>query len=188
MAWLASNLVVPFVSWIWGKLGREVPGWAARMREFARRKWLESRVSDDEIVILGSIAGRQQNYAHIQREMAGRLEGDSLLVAVTSLQALGLLSEPRLSQPPDPAAMFTITHDAMLVLKPRKAPARPKARKRDVPEAASRRKRIAANVGWHDQHESSLRAGFIPDELTQEANRRSSEIAADQSWLSEHGF
>ena len=185
---LASKLIVPVVNWISGKLGRQVPKWAAHLRDFGRRMWLQARVSDDEVAILRCIVGRQQDYAHVEWALAGQLEGDALLLAVTSLQALGLLSEPRLSQPPDPGALFTITGDAELMLRSRKKPTRPKARRRDVPEAASRRKRVADNRDWFVQHESSLRAGYIPAALTDEAASRTTEIAADQEWLQAHGF
>ena len=148
LAFIAEKLVVPVASWGTSKVGKAAPGWLARLKSFVRRTQLQSQVTDDEVSILRLLSGTQWDYATIERQLSGRFEGDELLVSVTKLETLGLLAPPRLSQPPHPDALFSVAGDASLLLRPQRPPAKFKPRKRHIPDAVTRRKRLAENRTW----------------------------------------
>ncbi|MDO9556127.1 MAG: hypothetical protein Q7J82_00885 [Coriobacteriia bacterium] len=120
----------------------------------------------------------------------GRFDSETLLPVVTSLQAKGLLNEPRLAQPPNLRAMFTVSNDASLlaVTRPPKT-GRRKARKRDVEEAVHRRKRLATAISQQDAYRLIERtADFIPESSSHDAEERQKQIEDDRAWLAGHGF
>lgn len=190
--WFAGKLVVPVLDRATTVIGRDAPKWVHRIKLFVRFKQLQSRVSSNELMILACIMGRQQDYAFIERALAGRLEGDALLHAVTSLQALGLLNQPRLSHPPDPSALFTVSADAELLVKLNRTAktAKPrKARRSDIPEATARRNRLASNQAWLAEYgDVARRSDYLPVERTDEARQRLADASEDEAWLEHHGF
>lgn len=171
-------------------IGRGVPKWVDRLRRFEKRKRLKAQVSEDEVTILRCISGRQQDYAYIQERLAGRLEGESLLSAVTHLQALRLLNEPRLAHPPHLRALFTVSGDASLLLETKRRPKLPRPRRAKVREASSRRQRLADNSEWICFHTRPSTA--MPAQngggVAAEARRRRAEIEEDEAWLESHGY
>ena len=188
--WAAEKILLPIANSTIGKAGRAAPGWLSRLHSFVRIKRLELEVTDGELQILKLISGRQYDYQHIEKELAGKLEGEDLLLAVTKLQVLGLLIAPRRQQPPHPDALFTIEGDASALLQTKTVkPARVRPRRREIPEAVKRRKRAAANAEWLTTHEDRKRnADNLPAELMNEADWRRREMNEDQLWLAEHGM
>ncbi|MFA5844785.1 MAG: hypothetical protein WC971_08150 [Coriobacteriia bacterium] len=189
IVWVAGKLLVPLLDRILTSIGHDGSRWVNSLKRFARRKQLEIRVDDDQRLIVRSIIGYQVSYQHVQEALVGRLEGDELLHSVTSLQALGLINQPRLAHPPDPRALLTVSNDAKLLLESRKPHRAPRAHTRDVPEAAVRRQRVADNSQWLlKQDLPRRRADYIPAEWTEEVARREDERAEDEAWLEQRGF
>jgi len=188
--WAAEKILLPIANSTIGRAGCAAPGWLSRLHSFVRIKRLELEVTDGELQILSLISGRQYDYKHIKKVLAGKLEGDDLLFAVTNLQVLGLLSAPRSQQPPHPDALFTIAGDASALLQTKTVkPARVRPRRRMIPEAMTKRKRAAENAEWLTTHDDRKRnADNLPAELVNEAVRRRREMNEDKLWLAEHGL
>lgn len=183
LASLAARSIASLTSALSRAGSRYAQQWISRTRDFAKRKWLESSVTDSEVEILRRVNGRQWEYAYIQDCMKGRLDGDELLRAVTRLQALRLLSEPRLAQPPNPRALFTVGEDAKLLVRPRRDKSRKPPRQRWVKEAILHRKRLNENCEWIARHENNVE-GLNEAEVA----RRRDEAIIDEGWLRKHGF
>ena len=188
--WAVEKILLPIANSTIGRAGHVAPGWLSRLHSFVRIKRLDLEVTDGELQILRLISGRQFSYQHIEKMLAGRLEGEDLLLAVTKLQVLGLLSAPRLQQPPHPNALFNVTVDAKALLRTKTVkPARARPRRREIPEAMRRRKRAAANAEWLTEHEQLKKnADSLATELVNEAEMRRRELSQDQLWLTEHGL
>ncbi len=187
--WLLSKIVVPIADRIWDGAAKQAPTQVQNLKQFVRRKTLELTTSDDELLVLGLFQGRQWNYASLLEKCEGQLDSEALLPIVTSLQAKGLLNEPRLEQPPNPRAMFTATSDALLVLPPSSKKTRRKARNRDVGEAVMRRARHAADLAEQQAYDQrSRRASYTPQDALDAAAARATRISEDRAWLSERGF
>ncbi len=188
--WAGEKIFLPIANSTIGKACRAAPGWLSSLYSFVRIQRLRLEVTDGELKILRFISGRQYDYQHIEKELAGKLEGDDLLLAVTNLQFLGLLSAARRQQPPQPDALFTVTGDANALLQAMTVkPARVRPRRREIPEAMRRRKRAAANAEWLTTHQCRTQnTDNLPAELVDEAARRRREVHEDQLWLVEHGL
>lgn len=186
---LAEKLLVPFASWSVSKLGRAAPGWLTRLKTFLRRKQLQSQVTGDEVEILRFLSGTQWNYGRIQELMSGRLEGDELLASVTKLEALGLLEQPRLNQPPHPDALMSNGWEASLAIPAPRPAVQLRRHKRQVPEVVDRRKRLAGNLDWLGVHQEFVsRSGFVGEDAAHEAEARRRQLAEDEAWLHSHGY
>jgi hypothetical protein len=188
--WAAEKILLPIANSSIGKAGRAAPRWLSRLHSFVRIKRLELEVTDGELQILSLISGRQYDYQYIEKMLAGSLEGEDLLLAVTKLQVLGLLSAPRRQQPPHPDALFNAAGDANALLQAKTVkPTRARPCRREIPEAMRRRKRAAANAQWLTEHEHLKRnADSLPADLVNEAEMRRRELSEDQLWLAEHGL
>ncbi|MDI6901707.1 MAG: hypothetical protein QMC79_08460 [Anaerosomatales bacterium] len=186
---LLGRVVLPIANTLGGIIRKRVPKWLAALRRFVRRRQLMLTLDDDHIAILASIHGRQMDYAHVQNVLAGRLEGEDLLRAVTFLEAAGLLNRPRLSQPPDPRALLTVSADAGLVLPSGKRPRRVKPRRRDISEAVVRRARLHDDRHWlQDYDEQARQHAYLSSERMEEQSVRRSRLQEDEAWLASHGF
>ncbi|NTW29424.1 MAG: hypothetical protein HGA39_08705 [Coriobacteriia bacterium] len=190
LVWAAEKILLPIANSTFGRLTRAAPGWLKRLRSYVRVQRLEREVSAEELAIISFISGRQYDYLHIEREFAGRLEGEGLLLAVTKLQVLGLLSAARLQQPPHPEAMFTVAGEAKALLQAKTVKLqRIRPRRRDIPDAVDRRKRAAENAEWLMNHARMTRvADYVKQESVEEAKRRRQELSDDQCWLTERGL
>ena len=186
---LLGKVALPAANTLGGVIGKRVPKWLEAFRRFVRRRQLLLRVDDNDTAILASIEGRQMDYAHVQNALAGRLEGEALLRAVTSLQASGLLNKPRLSQPPDPQALLTVSADAALVLRSSKRPRKARPRRRDIAEAVTRRARLHDDRRWLQDYDTQARqSAYLTSDRMDEERVRRVRLNEDEEWLASHGF
>ena len=190
LLWLAEKILLPIANSTVGSLRRAAPAWLRRMRTAVRVKRLELEVSAGELQILRFLSGRQHDYEHIAQALSGALEDEQLLLAVTKLQVLGLLSKPRLQQPPHPSALFTVAGDADALLRAKTPKARRvRPNRRDIPEAIERRQRAAEAAAWLTKHEAQTNnADYIPGESIAERDRLRDQMREDQAWLTAHGL
>lgn len=190
LSWLGEKGLLPMISWGLAQVSRVTPGWLTRLRARVRISRLELEITSIDRLILELIATRPASYRDLDHRFGEAVHPSALLLAVTRLQVLNLLNPPLLHQPPHPRSLLTISRDARALLQSRQArTARIRPRRRDIPEATTRRQRAGDHADWLARYDDLSHHGdALPADWAVEAIRRRQQLADDQLWLNRHGF